>query len=61
MIWQIKPKHIAMLCKSVEAGKNKCAKYFPKNNGEIGVYGTITVKNTRIITPDKEKVKIKTL
>jgi protein tyrosine phosphatase len=54
MLWQEKVKHIIMLCRTVENGKPKCAQYWPLNVGETRQYGSVTVTNVKISTPDKE-------
>uniref|UniRef100_A0AC34GV53 Protein tyrosine phosphatase n=1 Tax=Panagrolaimus sp. ES5 TaxID=591445 RepID=A0AC34GV53_9BILA len=56
MIWQEKVKQIIMLCKTVENGKPKCAQYWPLTVGDTKQYGTVSVTNLKIATPEKEHV-----
>uniref|UniRef100_A0A7E4V346 Protein-tyrosine-phosphatase n=1 Tax=Panagrellus redivivus TaxID=6233 RepID=A0A7E4V346_PANRE len=56
MVWQEKPKHIIMLCKTLENGKSKCAQYWPLGIGETKTFGTVCVTHVRSITAEKEKI-----
>ncbi|VDK33195.1 unnamed protein product [Anisakis simplex] len=56
MVWQEKPKSIIMLCKLVEGGKPKCAKYFPEKHGETKQFGKVTVQNVKTTSPASETV-----
>uniref|UniRef100_A0AC34FE00 Tyrosine-protein phosphatase domain-containing protein n=1 Tax=Panagrolaimus sp. ES5 TaxID=591445 RepID=A0AC34FE00_9BILA len=56
MIWQEKVKQIIMLCKTFENGELKCAQYWPLTVGDTKKYGTVSVTNLKIATPEKEHV-----
>uniref|UniRef100_A0A7E4ZUS6 Protein-tyrosine phosphatase n=1 Tax=Panagrellus redivivus TaxID=6233 RepID=A0A7E4ZUS6_PANRE len=55
MIWQEKPKHILMLCKTIENGRSKCAQYFPNGIGEQLSFGPIVVQFVRNVNSGNEK------
>uniref|UniRef100_A0AC34F446 Uncharacterized protein n=1 Tax=Panagrolaimus sp. ES5 TaxID=591445 RepID=A0AC34F446_9BILA len=56
MLLQEKVKQIIMLCKTVKNGKPKCAQYWPLTVGDTKQYGTVSVTNLKIATPEKEHV-----
>ncbi|KAJ1524929.1 hypothetical protein ONE63_009787 [Megalurothrips usitatus] len=45
MVWQEKTRVIVMTTKEVERGKNKCAKYWPEEEGQTKEYKKIKVRN----------------
>ncbi|KHN73367.1 Receptor-type tyrosine-protein phosphatase S [Toxocara canis] len=48
MLWQEKVDLILMLCRVTEAGKQKCALYWPNNVGETKTFCGITIKNEAV-------------
>jgi protein tyrosine phosphatase len=57
MVWQEKVRFIVMLCNVIEAGKVKCAQYYPLAVGETVTYGNLSVKNLKNVTGPNEKVR----
>ncbi|VDM47446.1 unnamed protein product [Toxocara canis] len=53
MVWQEKSKAIVMLCNIMECGKKKCEQYWPANVDETQTYGSLTVKNVKIVQAEK--------
>ncbi|VDM25655.1 unnamed protein product [Toxocara canis] len=54
MLWQEKVDLILMLCRVTEAGKQKCALYWPNNVGETKTFCGITIKNEAIRNKDPD-------
>uniref|UniRef100_A0A0M3I258 Protein-tyrosine phosphatase n=2 Tax=Ascaris TaxID=6251 RepID=A0A0M3I258_ASCLU len=53
MVWQEKSRAIVMLCNIMECGKKKCEQYWPANVDETQTYGTLTVKNVKVVQAEK--------
>uniref|UniRef100_A0A0M3K1L3 Protein-tyrosine phosphatase n=1 Tax=Anisakis simplex TaxID=6269 RepID=A0A0M3K1L3_ANISI len=54
MVWQQKADLILMLCRVTEAGRPKCALYWPNIVGEKKTYNGITIRNETIRSKDAD-------
>ncbi|KAI6220980.1 hypothetical protein M3Y99_01572100 [Aphelenchoides fujianensis] len=61
MILQEDSDSVIMLCNITEKGMNKCAPYWPAEQGQKASYGDVEVANVRFMTPEEQTVRMSVL